>query len=46
MADANLQMVSIGGNLARLANQFVIADAELSSDRKSVATTGYVLQDR
>ncbi|KAL8966355.1 MAG: hypothetical protein Q9197_006030 [Variospora fuerteventurae] len=39
-------MVSIGGNLARLASQLVIADAELSSDRKSVATIGYVVQDR
>ncbi|KAL8886457.1 MAG: hypothetical protein Q9192_006481 [Flavoplaca navasiana] len=39
-------VLSIGGNQANLANQFLFTEAALSADRRSVMTTGYQLLDR
>ncbi|KAL8802972.1 MAG: hypothetical protein Q9182_003460 [Xanthomendoza sp. 2 TL-2023] len=39
-------VLSIGGPQANLANQFLITEAALSADRKTVSTTGYQLLDR
>ncbi|KAI4173614.1 MAG: hypothetical protein LQ348_006524 [Seirophora lacunosa] len=39
-------IVSVGGNLAGLANQILITDATLSPDQKSVETDGYVVLNR
>lgn len=41
-----MQTLSIGGSYANLANQFILTEATLASDRRSVSTTGYELLDR
>ncbi|KAL8677893.1 MAG: hypothetical protein Q9186_005704 [Xanthomendoza sp. 1 TL-2023] len=38
--------LSIGGAQANLANQFLLTEANLSADRRTVSTTGYQLLDR
>ncbi|KAL8829999.1 MAG: hypothetical protein Q9170_005936 [Blastenia crenularia] len=37
---------SVGGKYANLTNQFIVTEATLSSDRKTVSTAAYVTQDR
>ncbi|KAL8716642.1 MAG: hypothetical protein Q9225_006046 [Loekoesia sp. 1 TL-2023] len=39
-------VLSIGGKYAHLAAQFLFTEASLSSDRKTVSTTGYLTLDR
>ncbi|KAL8691197.1 MAG: hypothetical protein Q9218_003524 [Villophora microphyllina] len=38
--------VTAGGNLANLENQFIVTEATLAADRKSVMTVGYLVLDK
>lgn len=39
------QSLNIGGNYAALQDQFIITEAALAADRKSVMTVGYIVTD-
>ena len=43
--DKSVQTISIGGKYAYLANQLVIASAKLSSDKKIVTSTAYLVSE-
>ena len=46
VANRDTQTIDIGGKYAPLVNQFILTEAVLATDRKSVMTVGYLVTDK